>query len=241
MARLFSKTFDSSLERNIGTRKPRKKIFIAFEGINTEPDYFHMLEKQTRDMEDRKIDIFPVDRAREDAGESHPILVRDGMIDYYNNQIKEYYNEDLDSLWIVIDIDKHFKPKDDKTAKEIYTEYLSTLETKDKVKIDVAITNPSFELWLMLHYKTAEDIDANFDLNEIKKNKKISKNNSYIKSKLNIIRSEDKTRKSIDNYYNHIEDAIKNSSSSLLKKTNNDLFESVGTTVSDLLKIIINK
>lgn len=234
MPRLFSKEFNSYKLRKEEKISYKSKIFIAYEGVETEAKYFNMIKNKNKDSISSTVEVFPVDRLRKD-GQSHPFQVRDGLIEYYEEIIKDYFDKKIDSLWIVVDIDKHFEKGDKNSSAKCFFEFLSSLETKDKIKINLALSNPSFEIWLILHYKSTKEID----LKLIKENPKISSRKTYIKSILKETLKEDNQRNNMSTYYKYTNTAIKNSSSNDLGITNKELYEKVGTTVRNLLKSLI--
>ncbi len=229
MARLFSDKYDSDKVRIENEKtEPKKLKFVAFEGVVTEPDYFNRLSQYVKDSKDFSVKIFPVERNKGD-GRSHPNHVRDGLYEYYNERLRGSFKSS-DELWIIIDIDQHFSGIRNKTTEEVYNLFLESLELKSP-KINAAISNPSFELWLLLHLIEAEKLD----LGHIKENRKISAKKTYIKKLLietvNLV--EEKSGK-ID-YPSKTNIALNNSLSSLLKCDNNELIKNVGTSMGKLL------
>ncbi len=233
MSRFFSKTFDSYKIRNEEKINYKSKIFIAYEGVKTEAKYFNMICEKNKDSLESKVEIFPIDRKKSD-GKSHPTYVRDGLIEYYKDEIKDKFDKKSDSLWIVIDIDNHFEKGNYLSSKNNFLEYLESLNLKNGIKINIAISNPSFELWQILHYESPIDLN----LEKLKLNKKVSKTKTYIKSHLSQLCNEDKEKRKISNYYKLTNVAIKNSEFKVLAQTNEETFDRVGTTVSDLFKVV---
>lgn len=166
MTRLFSIKYDSHKTRVEGKIDYKRKVFIAFEGLNTEPEYFERINKYLNSQKTFMVEIFPVDRQRND-GKSHPHYVREGMIEYYE-EIKDGFSKSKDMLCIIIDIDKHFG-ETEAIVKQKYCEYLSTLKTKDLIKVNAYVTNPCFELWLILQFVDGSQLD----LVQVKENKKV--------------------------------------------------------------------
>lgn len=238
MARNFSIQYESYKIREEGNKIDPKMIFIAYEGVVTESEYFNLISNKMKSMP-QKVVVFPLDRDKED-GNSHPEKVKEGIIEYYNERLKGGFDKKRDNLWIIIDIDKHFKKTDLTTELEVYLEFLSNLITEDGVKINAGISNPSFELWFILHYKTAEELD----IEKIKENRKVSKNKTYIKSLYSEILLEgkylkEKRRRNIHDHFNNTLIAIKNSENKILCNENKELLDKVGTSVGKLLKMIL--
>lgn len=236
MARLFSNEFNSNKTRNqVSKIEPKKLLFIAFEGSVTEPKYFLSINQILKDSPNYSVKIYPIIRFRRD-GLSHPKHVRDGIIEYFEEKIKSNFDKKRDELWIVIDIDHHFKGIKGKSEESAYNEYLESLNTKNGIAIKPAISNPSFELWLLLHFVRAEELN----LSLIKKNERISNKYTYIKKQLvDIINNKSDPPQLIYNeYYKLTQTAIQNSKSHLLCHENIDLLNHVGTSVFNLMNCI---
>ncbi len=224
--RLFPNKDLSRLERTDEKIEYNRKIFIAFEGQDTEPTYFknitHILMNESKSI----VDIIPLDRDELD-GKSHPKHVRDGMIEYYTKNKKMI--DDRDSLWIVIDIDKHFgnKLKDKKIN---YLDFLESLKTSIKKEIFAAVSMPCFELWLILHHESP----SNLDLEKIKKNLKISKHKRYLKD---LVSNLEKTNGK--EVYLNFNKAISNAKDNLLEQDTYNLYKNVGTSIYKLIEDIL--
>ncbi len=125
---------------------------IATEGKDTERIYFEALKDKIQ-MHQIKLEILSSDK-----NDSAPNKVFDRLISYQD----KYGIEDDDQLWLVIDKDKW----KEKTLSEIAS------DCNKKKSFHMGLSNPCFELWLLLHY---EDV-SNYDPAEkvkIKENKKI--------------------------------------------------------------------
>lgn len=117
-------------------RDPRPRLLIVCEGKNTEPQYFKQFAKFHRNS------LVQVEIAE---GQGVPLtlvrIARDRQ-NAANEEAKRQGDDNLkfDSVWCVFDIDEHPHVPE---AKEM----ARTLE------IGVAISNPCFELWLLLHLR----------------------------------------------------------------------------------------
>jgi len=114
------------LERTIEVRDARL-VVIASEGERTEPDYFDSL-RSTR----IKIRTIPCP-----DGRSSPVDVLIRMREFKD----EYELEDNDELWLVIDRDRWSIRNLGLVARECLAS-----------RINLAVSNPCFEVWLALHY-----------------------------------------------------------------------------------------
>jgi hypothetical protein len=116
-------------------REPKPRILIVSEGEITEPEYFRAFAKACRNP---RVDVeiatehgvprtvVEVARDRKKEGAQEAAREKDDNLAY-------------DSVWCVFDIDEHPRVGE---AKEM---------ARDN-GIDLAISNPCFELWLFLHF-----------------------------------------------------------------------------------------
>jgi|LSQX01.1.fsa_nt_gb hypothetical protein len=220
MSRLFQKRNNYN-HRETLHRKRKRKVWVAFEGVSTEPKYFEELKNLLSNNDEVICELMTLHRAKND-GKSHPYHVKNGLIQFYNEHKESF--DDNDSLWIVIDIDKHFGSGE--KAKEKYLNFLNTLKTNGQVEIKAAISKPCFELWLLLHYEDVEKLD----LVKLKNNKKTGKQ-TYAKRLLN--KYED--QQNINNLDN-VTLALSRAKHSKLEQDINRLIDNVGTLVYLLIE-----
>jgi len=119
-----------------------KSILIACEDSVSAPTYFNkMLEKlKTEKKISSDSCIIP------HSGRTHPSgVLKDLML--YNSESGKTF-EDFDSTWIVIDRDKDKLGRGGHSKKD----FNRALKKAKKFKINVAYSNPSFELWYLLHF-----------------------------------------------------------------------------------------
>lgn len=129
-----------------------KLFVIATEGKDTERIYFEALKNKIQ-MSRIKLEIL----SSED-NKSAPNKVYDRLTDYQN----KYGIEDDDQLWIVIDKDRWTE----KMISDI------ACECHKKKSFNMGLSNPCFELWLLLHYKDLSECSPS-EKKAIKENKKI--------------------------------------------------------------------
>lgn len=227
MSRLFSRKFDSYRVRDEEKIDYKRKVFIAFEGVDTEPKYFEKINKFLNSQNKYTVELFTVNRLKDD-GKSHPKHVRDGIIEFYE-EIKEHFLKKKDRLCIIIDIDKHFGETEDIVA-ENFKAYLESLSTSDGTKIYPYVSNPCFELWLILQFEEAEKLD----LEKIAENKKTTKT-SYIKKEYNRLNLKYNDISIIE----AINNARSNSISALLENNIDELYYKIGTNLNDLFDYIL--
>jgi hypothetical protein len=123
-----------SLRRRKSFREPRARFLIVCEGEVTEPTYFKDIRRRERGIID--LEIVP-------AGVPKSVVERAvQMKREAQRAAKAGKDQNLlyDHVWCVFDIDEHpFVP-----------------EAKEQARanaIEVAISNPCFELWFLLHFQ----------------------------------------------------------------------------------------
>ena len=137
-------------KRPSGLKNPTL-VIIATEGQKTEKKYFEDLKQINKNT---KIHIEVLKRT--DPSKSAPKYVLNQLIDFK----AKYKLQKHDSLWMVIDFDR-WRISIPEVAKECA-----------RRKFKLAVSNPAFEIWLLLHYKsmdqyTQEEIN-NFNGNNLK-------------------------------------------------------------------------
>lgn len=136
------------LNRKIEHVRDTSLIIIATEGQKTEPLYFSMeaFKKNRR----TQIIIIPSD----DKGSS-PRSVLKRLHEY----AEEHQFGEGDQFWLVIDKDRW--------KVEMLREIIGMC---DESNYRVALSNPCFELWLLLHFRKVEELDLteNMGSNDIK-------------------------------------------------------------------------
>lgn len=129
------------LIRNSFTRKTccrdARLIVIATEGTVTEPDYFDGLNEQSNP----KIKINVIRKETTNSSPAHVLHELDKVK-------KSYSLRRTDQLWMVIDRDRW--PQ--KNLKKVASACLQK-------GYELVVSNPCFELWLLLHFTDAADED----------------------------------------------------------------------------------
>jgi hypothetical protein len=111
---------------------PYRKIVIAMEGIVSEPNYFCAIRDKYRT---NRLEILPLSRKAQ--GESAP----NHVIKNLNHYCRNHTCERGDEYWMVIDKDRWTEAN------------LSIVAQQCASKgYHLALSNPCFELWLILHY-----------------------------------------------------------------------------------------
>lgn len=125
------------LKRRVGTRRPRKTLVIFCEGTRTEPDYLKALKLLPEVREVAAVDIrVETGRGRTDQQSlvSLAVAARDRAVDT---------DEEIDEFWCVFDVEW---PGDHHCLQVAISEASTN-------NIEVAASNPCFELWLILHLR----------------------------------------------------------------------------------------
>ncbi len=120
------------MKRNSEKQTPKKIIYIICEG-DTEVIYFKNLRKQLRAA------TIEVIRSKGSA----PISVVEHAIDIIKTETG------VDEIWCVLDRDQH--PTFEK-AKAKWQQYVPSDTDKSQAARFMVVSNPSFELWYMLHF-----------------------------------------------------------------------------------------
>ena len=123
-----------NLRRRPPFRAPLPRVLIVCEGTRTEPAYFRETRHLNRSLIDLEIRPGGVPKTLVERA----VALKQSAAKEAKSQKDD--NLSYDSVWCVFDIDEHpFVP-----------------EAKQKAKdnnIEVAISNPCFELWVLLHYR----------------------------------------------------------------------------------------
>lgn len=153
-------------EYAIEVDEPKRVVIISCEGRNTEPEYFKAIKTK---LSEHISSLLQVDIVPKDDDKSSPQAVLDNLDSY----IKEKYNyqSDHDKMWVVCDREKV------ESRKKHINEIIPICAEKGYA---LAITNPLFELWLLLHI-----IDLNdYDKEVLYKNDPVSKSRKFIDKEL---------------------------------------------------------
>ena len=204
-------------------KEPFRKYFFICEGSNTEVWYFRKLIDMRKELDIHPlIDIRLMEKTGKDIYLSNP----KALIEFAEKQktiVKNKFDIKRDKMVIVFDTDI-YKNKPDK-FKEIY-------EMGHENNI-LAITNPSFELFLLLHYEGIYEKVILPDCNSILENKKIGKRRYITKLFTDISKMNPKENQAVGELAANILTAIKQE-----KKLNQDAEKALGNLTSNIGKII---
>lgn len=133
------------LNRGRAYREPRRTFHIFCEGKNTEPGYFRAVERCFSDAL-IELNLF--------AGVGEPLALSNkakehsielGLAKRTKKKLNSF--EEKDTVWVVFDRDNH-------------PHYERAIDACRGAGIQVARSNPCFELWLVLHYADYEKPDG---------------------------------------------------------------------------------
>lgn len=169
----------------------REKIFVlAFEGNITEEKYFSEF-KDSNKFNDELIYLHLLKRADDDTN-SAPNHVFSKL----KKEAKDEFNfKTGDELWMIIDTDRW---------KNIPTIVQTCNELENMF---VAVSNPCFEFWLLLHIKDIQEYNSE-ELELILKNKKKGNRNYVDKKIVEILGSYNKANLKTDAFLPNIDTAV---------------------------------
>lgn len=216
-------------KRKSKIKDTRRYFVIASEGADTERIYFEGLAKLVVNQElDRfvKIEFLVRNGENERAKSAHKDIIK--QLDAYK---KKYRLDEKDELWLVIDRDKQtnkINSLSDTAQKCIQKNYY------------LALSNPNFELWLLLHLKDLNDYSEE-KIDSLLKNEKVSNSSKKALEKelSDILNGYNKSHYDFQNFEIHIPIAIERAK--LLDKNPDDRWieDSLGSRMYILVEKII--
>lgn len=168
MAILFNR-HETSITKSYKQRSD-KIIFISCEGQVTEEEYFRMIATKFDSVKSKiqfvsvneEILSIPKELRTEDQckqlSQSKPYQLVE-KIDKFKKEKKEEYdldNHPNDEFWIVADVDNNTTPDGNR---DNWDKALSECESKN---YGYAISNPFFEVWLLLHHVDVNEDDYKY-------------------------------------------------------------------------------
>jgi hypothetical protein len=126
------------LNRRPPSRDIVRKIVIACEGSKTEPGYFESIRKELRL---RTLQIIVLRH----QGRTDPRSIIERVVEARQEMKRKQAWTDGDSAWAVFDGDEHIEQSPEN--------WKSAIVLATKQKIQLAITNPCFELWYLIHFQ----------------------------------------------------------------------------------------
>lgn len=151
------------------------------------------------------------------------------ILEYLKNQrINLDYNEEIDVINLIVDRDKSsFKDY----------QYFNLLNECYKENIKLYVSNPCFEVWLLMHFDEFENLDHQ-KLLENKRVSKSKKSRKYADKMLSNIIGYNKKDLKFDTFIDRVDDAIKREKNYCenLKELENKIGSNVGKLIENLRK-----
>jgi hypothetical protein len=179
------------LKRKVATRRPRKTLLVFCEGERTEPEYLDALKRQPSVHDAAAVDI----RVETGQGGAVPRTLVSMAIEARSRAIDE--EGEIDEFWCVFDIEW---PRNHPGLKD-------AMDQARQNKIEVAVSNPCFELWLILHF---QDYTAWLDNNDARRvrRKLDSSTDKGLNAALYMPLIDDAVRRAVELDYRHMRDDI---------------------------------
>ena len=199
-------------------------IVIASEGKDTERIYFKALAKEYTNPH---VHVHILERSEAEQNNSSP----DHVLKQLNDYKSQYELEADDELWLVVDKDRWTEAMLSRVA----------TECSQEVAMHMALSNPCFELWLLLHIEDSALLTPEEQKQWIENRRKSKNGDPYLKVRL---------RQKIGSYREssydtlaliaHVEDAIERARA--LDKNPADRWpQTLGTRVYLLAESIMNR
>ena len=199
-------------------------IVIASEGKDTERIYFKALAKEYTNP---RVHVHILERSVDEQNNSSPEYVLKQLNDYKS----QYELEADDELWLVVDKDRWTEAMLSRVA----------TECSQEVAMHMALSNPCFELWLLLHIEDSTSLTPEEQKRWMENRRKSKNADPYLKVRL---------RQKLGSYHEssydalaliaHVEDAIERART--LDKNPNDRWpQTLGTRVYLLAESVMNR
>lgn len=139
-----------NLERAKGNEEPKTKYYIIPEGDNTEIQYFCGIRDNAEELNIKSlIEIVPIANDEDEEGQSHPLK----KLNNFNKSLREgnfTYKKNFDKAIFVIDRDPQ------NLSEEQLDEFIVDC---NEYGYFVYLSNPTFELFLIMHDDKIFDLD----------------------------------------------------------------------------------
>jgi len=177
----------SASYKRANERSTDKFYLIVTEGTKTEPAYFEALKKRIRLTADIEV------VASESSDPLNLVKYTEALVKRQKKLARKSVTAvEYDEVWVVFDTEAPHSGRDWRNA----------VNAADSKKFKVALSNPSFDLWFLLHhcYTTKQLIDCDAVIKEIKDatgsyNKSKVDNESYLNQTATAVENALKLRK----------------------------------------------
>lgn len=215
----------SKLERTSLGLNPKSKYYIIPEGEKTEIQYFLGIRDNAREINiNSLIEVIPIENDDEELGQSHPIR----KISNFNEDIennKFLYDKEIDKVCFVIDRDpQNFSEQ----------QFDNFLRMCKDYNYKVYVSNPTFELFLLMHDDKIFDIDKTAML----ENRRVSNSKRFLEVKLSEIFGCNKKNINFEKFKVNIKKAINNEKQfeENLINLKDNLGSNVGTLLDEMIE-----
>lgn len=221
------------LVRESGFRNAEKFYVLSYEGELSEKKYFNDLRVSEYFNKSGKIEVIPLNRKANEG--TAPTYVKARL-----NEVKKRYRfKATDEFWLIIDKD-HWEDNQHISISDLYE------SCRQEGNFFVALSNPCFEMWLVLHLTKLSQISEN-DQQKLLDNAKVTRNKNYIDAYLADLIDKERNdgkkrgynkRPNPEIFLPKINDAIHNSRE--IPEKDGLYLETLGTHVYKLVEKLIN-
>jgi hypothetical protein len=141
------------LKRRVANRTPRKTLLVFCEGTRTEPEYLAALKREPDVRDAAAVDI----RIESSGGGAVPETLVCRAREAQRRASEE--EGEIDEIWCVFDVEW---PTNHPRLKE-------AVEEARQSGIHLAVSNPCFELWLVLHFQAQNAWLDNSDARKLRR------------------------------------------------------------------------
>lgn len=215
----------SKLERTSLGLNPKSKYYIIPEGEKTEIQYFLGIRDNTREINiNSLIEVIPIENDDKELGQSHPIR----KINNFNEDIennKFLYDKEIDKVCFVIDRDPQ------NFSEEQFDNFLRMCKDYN---YKVYVSNPTFELFLLMH----DDKIFGIDRTAMLENRRVSNSKRFLEVKLSEIFGCNKKNINFEKFKVNIKKAINNEKrfEENLVNLKYNLGSNVGTLLDEMIE-----
>ncbi|MBP3609020.1 MAG: RloB domain-containing protein [Lachnospiraceae bacterium] len=161
------------------TRRPTtdKIIFLSCEGSVTEEEYFQYVSEMFNELKSKvqfvsvvEDEIHTIRKYRTDEqnkklskGKPKQLIEKIEQFKLEKDEIFQFESHKDDEFWIVMDIDQNLSENiKDSCGKSFKDYFIETLDKCDEKGYKYAISNPFFEMWLLLHHDVQTEEDKKY-------------------------------------------------------------------------------
>lgn len=215
-----------NLERAKGNEEPKSKYYIITEGDNTEIQYFCGVRDNDKELHIRSlIDIIPIENDEEEYGQSHPKR----KLSNFERDLKDgkfTYDKEIDKACFVIDRDPQNFSKDQ------LDEFVNNCNEDGYF---VYLSNPTFELFLLMHDDKIFDLDRQ-EMLENRRETRRSKR--FLETRLSDFFGCNKRNIDFEKFKPKIKKAIENEKKFCenLERLKSELGSNVGTLLDEIIE-----